>query len=126
MLGTESVLLSRIGELASWIYTTPSRQHHSSCFASQAIIVARGHFIYPSPRTTLFRQRLVPGHHALSCSATASGPEEVGLVCWLWAACEPPPQAMQSTTDVAFSHSWRRFQKPGVVNSNPNPTSDIE
>lgn len=50
----------------------------------------------------------------MSRSATASGPEEVGLVYRPWARRRAPLQAMQSNRDVASSCSWRRFHQSGV------------
>lgn len=76
-------------------------------------------FTYPSPRTTLFRPCLVHGHYAVSRTATALGPEEVGLVYRPRVEWEAPHQAIRSTGDMAFSCSWRRFQQSGVVDFNP-------
>lgn len=59
----------------------------------------------------------------MSRSATASGPDEDGLVyrssVWRRASL----QAIQSNGDVALCCSWRRFHQMGVIGLNPDPTS---
>lgn len=59
----------------------------------------------------------------MSRSATASGPDEDGLVyrssVWRRAFLQAP----QSNGDVALCCSWRRFHQKGVIELNPGPIS---